>query len=231
VWEFFPKGEDKMRYLTALVLTAALASVASAQISGEVVSYVTPAAPTDLLNPIAEGAYMTNDVVVEATSDWLSAVMSIELTQGTIYQHGAGNNVPPNPLFFPIYPGVQYDTYVTNGAGASVSLDAAVDLGYAATGVPLSDADSYALSWFTSATGDIGSLMLARVTLSSDAVGTWQINATANNGNDPAFAWSVLDGTEQYGEIANGVMLIIPEPATMALLAFGGVAALIRRKR
>lgn len=207
-----------MRYLTALVLTAALAGVASAQISGEVQSAPTPATG-DLLLPIAADSYITNDVVVDAASDWLSAVLAIELTSGDIYQHPAGGNTSPNPILIPAYNALEYDTYVSNGVvGEAVSTAAAADLGYAAIEA---DVDTFALSWYTTEGDDLGILALVRATLSTDAQGSWQFRATASPAGGPA--------VELAGNVVDGYM--VPEPATMALLGLGGLAALIRRKR
>jgi len=211
-----------MRYLTALVLTAALAGVASADIAGEVQSYITPDASTDALSPIVGGDYVTNDIVVTTDTDWLSAVVEIVLTQGSIYQHAAGGDTAPNPLFFPVYPALEYDTYVQNGAGESVGILPAVDYGYAAVE---NGTTTYALSWNTVDTDDIGVLPLLRATLSSDAQGTWKTRITALSDDiENPYEYVMEDGS-----VVDGYM--IPEPATMALLGIGGLAALIRRKK
>lgn len=205
-----------MRYLTVLVLTAALASVASAQITGSVVV-------TDPTPGLGAG-WVTNDIVVQADSDWLSAMMVVlPDASGMIYQdtYGSANPQSPDPLFVAAFPTLAYDTYVGNGVlGESVSTAAAVDMGQAAI---LFDTNVLAIAWYTSDDDDLGSLDLARITLGDQAQGTWEFRATASPSKGPA--------TVMVGQIINGELVVIPEPATMALLAVGGIGMLIRRKR
>jgi hypothetical protein len=230
VWEFFPKGEDKMRYLTALVLTAALAGVASAQISGEVV-YTDP---TPAVGTIPANTYVTNDLMATCTSDWLSAVLIVTPdAPGMIYQDGFGSDTSTgiNPAFFPMAPSMEYDSFVSNGTyGESIATADPVDQGYVKTFT----ATSIAIAWFTTDIDDLGLLRLARITLSNQAqgdIGSWYLKATAlKAGVDeqgqplPPYTWEIT------GYIEDG-KLMVPEPATMALLGIGGLAALIRRKR
>jgi len=141
--------------------------------------------------------YVSQDIVVDTDTDWLSAQMVVTLTAGTIYQDASGGNTSPNPAMFATVPTLAFDSYVSNGVvGESVNTLSAADLNPSA---PLQFDDSgISIGWFTMVDDDIGTLPLARVTLSDDAEGTWRFKATAS----PA-------GTKQVdmsGTISNGVM-------------------------
>jgi len=202
-----------MRNLIALVVVASLASTASAVITMEVV-------PVD--NSSALTGYVTQDLVVTTDSDWLGAQMIVQPdATGLIYQDAMGNTNPqsPNPAFFDAFPTLEFDTYVTNSVlGESVSTTGAVDLGGPATAI--FDENELSIAWYTDATDQIGTLTLARVTLADTANGTWKFLATAFPAEGPRV--ELLDGT-----IVDGV---IPEPATMGILALGGLIALKRRR-
>lgn len=209
-----------MRYLTVLFLTAALAGIASADILDQYIdSFPTPET-TDLVPPgyIAPDTYVTNDVMLDVDSDWLSAILIVTpTTTGQIYQNALGGDGPPNPALFPAYATLEYDTYVSDGLGGIPSMAAAVDYGYSSI---VFDADELALTYYTTAT-ETGLLHMARVTLSVEAQGEWTFVATASPEGGP----KIIAG----GPIVDGYM--VPEPATLGLLAIGGLGVLIRRKR
>ena len=205
-----------MRTLIALLIVTALAGAASADIALSIV---------DVDNSEQLTGYVTNSLVFDTDSDWLSAQMIITLdAPGAVYQDGLGNTNPqsPNPAFFPIAATLEFDSYVANGVlGESVSVTGAVDLGGPAGEV--FDADHISILWYTTGTEDIGSLELARITLADTATGSWDLVATAQPQDGPKV--TILGGT-----VVDGVM-DIPEPATMALLGLGGLLSVRRRRR
>jgi hypothetical protein len=241
-----------MRYLTVLFLTAALAGIASAEITGiEVQSFETPAC-SDLLDPftvIPADTYITNDIVVTVDSDWLSAQMLIEPTEpGLIFQHatasGLYNEQSPNSATFPAWACLEYDTYISNGTlGAACGIAPAVDLGdpgvedppgsgeyvpvfgTQSSGTP---SDRLAIAWFTTG-NEVGTLAVARITLSTSAQGTWSFLVTASPADDPENNFFGPKETLLELPIVDGYL--VPEPATLGLLAIGGLGVLIRRKR
>ena len=201
-----------MRTLAILILVVAIANVASAEGTIEVV-------PVD--NSSALTSYVTQDLVITTDVDWMGAQLVVDLDEpGKVYQDPVGNTNPqsPHPAFFPHFPSLEFDTYVSSGVlDESVSTTGAVDLGGPATAI--FDEDHISIAWYTDATDDIGTFPLARVTLADTANGQWQ------------FLFSVFccDGWHRTfsGPVINGH---IPEPTTLSLLVLGGLA-LFRRKR
>lgn len=212
-----------MRNLITLLAIVVFASVASAQISLDINSFATPAT-VDALSPIAADTYVTNELNFNCTSDWLSGVIEVIPTGGGIYQHAVGGITTAAPMgtLMAVYAGLQYDTYVSNGViDELVSTAAAGDPGWDYSAIVF-DASKLAITWYTSDTDDTGILKLAQVTLEDTCQGTWRASVTASPSGGPRV--DVIGGT-----IVDGVM--VPEPATMSLLAIGGLGLLIRRKR
>jgi len=99
----------KMRTLTVLTLVAAIANVASAAITMEVVEVDNTAQLT---------GYVTQDIVVTTDTDWLDAALIVQPDEnGLIYQDDLGNTNPqsPNAAFFDAFPSLEFDTYLSNG--------------------------------------------------------------------------------------------------------------------
>jgi hypothetical protein len=150
----------------------------------------------DVDNSDALTGYVTRDIVLTTDTDWLSSQLVVTLTSGTLYQDAAGGIGSPNPALFALAPSLEFDTYVSNGVvGQSVAVISAADL---APGAPVQcDANGIALGWFSVMSNDIGSLPLARITLSDDAVGTFHFLASALTRPAPL---------EMTGTISGGVM-------------------------
>ena len=82
------------------------------------------------------------------------------------------------PPFIPPQPDLAFDTYISNGVlGAVVSTATATDLNPGAA--KQFDQNGISIGWYTSATDDIGSLALARITLSDNATGSFEFRTTA----------------------------------------------------
>ena len=158
--------------------------------------------------------YDTWEMRVTTDTDWTNSIMDLTLTSGTLYQDGVGGNTEPNPAFFTVFPTLEWDTY------------AAVPAGYPAlagfAGTPTIDTTGFDASWFDSVSGGAGTFTVARITLSNSAAGTitgksYDIDTA---GVGVSFdEWSIVGGE------------IVPEPATMVLLALGGLGVLVRKKR
>ena len=144
--------------------------------------------------------YVTQDLVIQADTDWLGAQLLVTLDEpGRIWQDPLLSQSPqsPNPAFFPSFPALEFDTYVNNGVlGDSVSVTGAVDLGASPDAV--FDVDTLSVAWYTTRSDDIGELALARITLAEDATGNWSFLATASPAAGPMV---VISGTIDGGAV------------------------------
>ena len=197
------------RFLPIVVVLALAAVTANAAISTEFV----------LVGEGTVTGYNTYDMVAHCTTDWTNARLDLVLTAGSLYQHFAGSNVEPSPLFFPGFPELEFDTYLTVPAGNP-------DVpGFG--GVTQCDTAGIGASWFDSVDDGPGSHVVARITLSQDAQGLLTAPAGVTGTNYDVDTTGV--GVDYEFDIIDGH--IVPEPATLALLAFGGLAVLIRKRR
>jgi len=139
--------------------------------------------------------YVTQDLVVSTTTDWLTAQIILTVDEPPkIYQDAFGSQQSPNPAWFDIVPSLQYDTYISSGTlGETCSTAAASALG--GTAVVFDEAE-LSIAWWTTNTDEIGDLALARITLDGTATGSWAFQVTAAPAPGPKLITSgqVLDG-------------------------------------
>ena len=140
--------------------------------------------------------YVTQDIVVTSETDWLSAQLILETDQdGDIYQDIYGSDQSPNPLFFALFPALEFDTYVSNGTlGATVLPSGPVDL-YGGECSVVFDDELLQIGWSTTGT-ETGELPLVRVTIANDATGEWSFVVTASPADGPKvlLAGEIVDG-------------------------------------
>jgi len=199
----------------AILITLTVAAL-SAGVQAEISASVVIVDNSSVLGP----GWVTNDIVINTSSDWLSAVLVITpSTTGGIYQDSSGSEQSPSPAWIDMVPSLEFDSYISNGVlGETCLTDAAVDLGYSEI---IFDENAIAISYYTTDTDDIGELTLARITLADTLSGTFSFIATASPAGGPkceVINYPFFNGT-------------FPEPATLALLAVGGLGVLIRRKK
>lgn len=209
-----------LKVIPALVLVALMAATASADTLNNVIV-------TQVDNSAALSGYVTNDISIDFTGQYTQSQLLITLTQGSIYQDGFGGDTAPNAGFIGLVPSLAFDTFVTlGGATTATSVDTpsfaggAINLGGQVS--KTFNTSTIDAAWFVpggTTIFDNNNFLSARVTLSDDAVGTWSYYGL---GSFPAYTAS---GTVSGGQ------LIIPEPASLVLLAAGGLTFVVRGRR
>ena len=178
-----------MRNLIVLFLTVALASVATADLSYEI----------NFLDPVQDGTLnyygitvageaVANEIVITTTTDWLSAQIIVNPDQtDAIFQYPFNpfDTDPDSPSqvlidtgyppYVPAMPGIEYDTYLSNGVmGEGILIPGgAVDIGGAT--IETFTTDYIDIAWATNDTDDTGTLRLAMVTLDNESTGSWKL--------------------------------------------------------
>ncbi len=197
-------------------------------------------------DPVGLSGYVTNDLMMETTTDWLSAILIVIPDQtGQIYQHPSGGDGPPDSSDIVANPLLMWDTFVSGGEAADHEVDFLPSI--ASGGLPdydgdprQCDADKVALTYYTTDTDDIGELLMARITLDENATGSWLFMAWTVEGGPEVPSVDITgdftfgdefdtDNPSYYltGFINQGV---IPEPATLCLMSLGA-AFVLKRKR
>lgn len=222
-----------MRLGKAFLAAAAcgvMASSASAALTAEwVKNTITPAAIT--ADPALASMQSWSLRVTNTDGHWASAGLRVTLPAGNVfYQTPAtrgGGDTHPNPAFFPVFPEVEFDTYVSSarnqaGANAPAILGAYPEnqppqsFGGATDAIP----GTFAISWgdpqATSGPGP-GTYEVARLTFpNAVGAGDWVLDTSQTSQVAP-------DSTITVPEIP------IPEPASLGLLAAAGL--LVTRRR
>ena len=187
-----------------LATTAVLALVAAA--SANISAYL--GAPVAMNLPQSGTAVEVYDihVVVDAGDDWTVGGLTCTTTTD-FYQDPMNDTNTPNPAFFGMVPDSEYTSYYTTpefipntANGGSVSF---------AFG-PADGPGMLRADWFDTVDTGGGDFVVARMTV---------------------LAGGALDGTFQYASVQNSTLqtLIIPEPASLALLVLGGLVVARRR--
>ncbi len=201
-----------MRYFTALIALVVVASVASAATTGGF---------TENATGTAAGVGVVNDLVINTTVDWTSAVLTVN-APGSIYQNGLGSNVAPLQAWIGVSSDLEWDTYAAGGTFSTASLTGPA-ASFTSPPAPVMDANDILVTFYTDATNNTGSVDLARVTIDSAFTGgSWSaLIYNADSAGTPAL--------ELSGTIVNGAL--VPEPASMLIMAIGGIGVLARRRR
>ncbi len=150
--------------------------------------------------------------------DWTGAVLKIDLTAGSIYNDGAFDADGTQSALWGFVPALVWDSAVgIAGDGSAGIAGGAGDLGGGPQNLGGTGVDAASITWFNTATNDTAAVQIGNITLSADAVGTWSLIG--------AFAAGQVQSS---GIVENGAL--VPEPASLALMGLGGIAALRRRR-
>jgi hypothetical protein len=168
--------------------------------------------------------FTSQDLTLTTTADWTATALLITLSSGQLFQEGEGfgaNGITlgqPAPAGFVPLPSSEFDSYIFDPHGGAAIAGAAGDVGGDVQQFDTAEVD---ISWNSAGAdaADTGTFAISRITLSNDANGTAALAFTVAG---------VGSAIVQNFVIVNGA--IVPEPASLALMGLGGIAALRRRR-
>ena len=204
----------------SVVAFVAAASAGTITVSLQEVPIV---AGSDALVPNGLDGYVCVDLKVTMTDDiWTTAGADATLTNGTFWEHPAGQDIQPQDLFLGLYGYLKYDSFwTTSEEFPNTNLDPDAQATNFAPGNPsVKNATHRVAEWYVDpespAAPNNGVFTIARYTFLPGASPELHVIGTV-------FIES-LGGTEIPYDV-----IWTPEPASLSLLALGGLA-LIRRR-
>jgi len=137
----------------------------------------------------------------------------IVLEGATFYQDPVGSDGPPNPMFFPVFPDLEWDSFYTTHLGWPNTAGQGLAPGFAVG--PINEPTQLIADWFWTPDGNFypGTFTIARATVIPESPWVGYVDVQVGSLDTPPELYS----------------MIIPEPTSLALLALGGLA-LIRRR-
>ncbi len=223
------RTEGKLRmkaFVTSVILLGVLGGAAHAGIETTFVHVNTV--------EIDGTGYNVYDMMVAPTVDWTNSKLEITLTTGKFYNNPViGSDIEAAPALFVFFPGLEWDTYAATPAGSLVpaAMTPHSQFGQTAVGPPIHPLlppgnTQIEAGWFDTGIMGPGTFRVARLTLSGNAAGT--IGGESYNAN-PGFERPEIVSFDGMYTIIGGH--IVPEPATLTLLALGALAVMRRRRR
>lgn len=182
--------------------------------------------------PGAPAGHVVNGMLINFDGQLFGQQLLLTLTQGAIFQDASNNTIwPPNPIFFPVFPAMAADTYVTLGAfvppspydPSSILLVVGGSTELGATGPMQFDNEALNVSW-APAPGVVinggAHFPIAQITLTDDAIGSWRL-----------FSNSGGVGRIVSGGILNGRLFNVPEPVSLLLAGLGFASVMLGPSR
>jgi len=147
--------------------------------------------------------------------DWTGAVLKVDLTAGSMYNDGGFDSDGTQAALWGFVAGLQWDSAVGIAADGSAGIaGGAGDLG---GGAQVVADQAVSITWFNTAVDNTAAVQIGNMSATQDAQGTWELITS--------FAGSQV---RTNGVVENGAF--VPEPASLALMGLGGIAALRRRR-
>ncbi|MCH2142032.1 MAG: hypothetical protein MK077_03425 [Phycisphaerales bacterium] len=177
---------------------------------------------------------MTDDTRIDAVFGNSQGTLSIGLADASMsfYQNLYGNALSTgnNPMFYPLAPSLEYDSFVTIGAldasgnpyGSNSLLDIGIDFsGFEAGGGIETDNGS----WFVTPADDQGNPIDGRV-----LIGQFTVVGGSGDGYADLTGFINVQGSDANGGFQEYGLNWIPAPGALALLGVAGLAGRRRRR-
>ena len=201
-----------MRVILTAFLILAFASVAQATVTYKVID-VTITAAAKANDATLNGA-ACYDIALTSDRDLLGCqIQDVTEDGGGIYNNGMGGDGKPDPNWIAMVPALEFDSYV--------DMPGVVNILAGTMASPISSADPNTWMDYGDVTNDGAQtdFVVVRITLDDpNATGTMDMRVKQLGPG----------GTGQESFFFDDIPL--PEPATMSLLALGGLAAIRRRR-
>ena len=143
------------------------------------------------------GSFVTNDIEIDFTGQYLGSQLLIELTSGSIFEDTVlGTTIPPTAGAVSLLPAVEFDSFVAQGSDTSPSSFGDPNVGGAAVDVfnelgrPIDLTAEFGESgvnqaWNPAGGADVfdqSDFLVARITLSADAAGEFHYLGSTDSG-------------------------------------------------